>query len=755
MTPVEPSEAMAFSKAGIVNAGLIFFAGAILLTALFGRWFCGWACHLVALQDLCRWLLERIGLRPRPLRSRLLRLVPYLAFVYMFLWPALYRLWLGDSLGVRGSELTTGAFWETFPGWIVGILTLLVCGFATVYFLGAKGFCTYACPYGAAFYVADKVAPLRVRVNENCEGSGHCTAVCTSNVRVHEEVAKYGMVVDSGCMKCGDCVSVCPTDALSFGFGRLPLFAVERPAAESFAEPSDDPGRVAPGPALVKRSYPLTWREEVVLGFAFLLAFAAFRGLYGEDAVPHVARTRRGVRLFRPARRASPDPPRPRLPPPGAQARRPPAAGGAILRRRPLGCWRSCGSTAVPCSSRSQLAAGLSARPPRRASGQCNSPPSLPRRPLPSAPLRAPRPGTSARVESWGLFPWLGLDSGLAWSSWLAGDRPGFRAAAPRAIARHDSAYEMQLLTARDAAERGDLAGLTLAGERAIALDPRRFEAYGGIGMLLAKSGSPAGIAAAASFFERGTLHFPTSALLAYNWGIILAIQGKPDLAIERFRQVLSAEPGHRQARENLAGMLAESGRMDEAAAIYRQAIVAAPRDADLHVLLAQTLMALGRDDAARAELEAAPGNPAGASAGEGPRRGAGEAELNSPQLENLDAVDRAESQTQRTPHPGTRAAGAAAARRPRCAGRSGRPGPVGLPGPEGRCSRCTRPGCHGHLPGRRPATGEPRAASAPTRSARLPATSAMRRSPGATVRAAPAGCRTTTIRSSRRTSTG
>ena len=49
-------------------------------------------------------------------------------------------------------------------------------------------------------------------------------------------------------------------------------------------------------------------------------------------------------------------------------------------------------------------------------------------------------------------------------------------------------AYEMLLLTARDAAERGDLAGLTLAGERAIALDPRRFEAYGGVGMLLAKS---------------------------------------------------------------------------------------------------------------------------------------------------------------------------------------------------------------------------------------------------------------------------
>ena len=49
-------------------------------------------------------------------------------------------------------------FWATFPGWIVGALTFLVCGFVAVYFLGAKGFCTYACPYGAVFSCADKVS---------------------------------------------------------------------------------------------------------------------------------------------------------------------------------------------------------------------------------------------------------------------------------------------------------------------------------------------------------------------------------------------------------------------------------------------------------------------------------------------------------------------------------------------------------------------------------------------------------------------
>jgi ferredoxin-type protein NapH len=593
VTPVEPSEAMAWSKAGIINAGLIFFAGAILLTALFGRWFCGWACHIVALQDLSRWLLHRVGIRPRPLRSRLLALVPYFAFAYMFLWPMAYRLWIGDSFGVRGRELTTSAFWATFPGWIVGALTFLICGFATVYFLGAKGFCTYACPYGAAFSLADKLAPLRVRVNEDCEGSGHCTAVCSSNVRVHEEVRDFGMVVDSGCMKCGDCVSVCPNDALSFSFGKLPLVAAARPRT--------------PGPEPAKRSYPLTWKEEIVLGVAFVLALATFRGQYGD--VPflmslglagvlaflvHFAvrlATRRDLAFrHRTLKLAG------RLLPAGIAFV---AAITCVALFWLYSAWLKVeverGLRDFAAVARLQQAGLAIAADPVPPTG---------------AETAAARRAAAhfGRVERWGMFRWRGVASSLAWSAWIAGDRTQFRAANARAIARSDSAYEMLLLAARDAAEGGNLAGLTAAGERAIVVDPLRFEAYAGVGMLLAKSASPAALDAATSFFERGKVHFPASTLLAYNQGIIHAMQGNPEGAIESFRQVLRLDPGHREARENLAGMLAESGRLAEAATLYREAIAEAPGDADLHVLLAQTFLALGEDLPARHELDLALG---------------------------------------------------------------------------------------------------------------------------------------------------
>jgi polyferredoxin len=257
---IEPSEAMQFSKRSVINAGLVFFGAVILSTLLLGRFFCGWACHLVALQDLCRWLMLKVGITPRPLRSRSLAFVPFLAAGYMFFWPLAYRIWIEDDLSIRGNELYVQDIWSTMPGLWVGLATFAVCGFACVWFLGSKGFCTYACPYGAIFSVADKFAPGRIRVTDACEQCGHCTQTCSSNVNVAREVHEYGMVVDTNCMKCLDCVSVCPTNALYFGFG-------------------------APAVGLKsKQTRGKGWGEEVLLTLVFCWTFFSVRGIY--DMVP-------------------------------------------------------------------------------------------------------------------------------------------------------------------------------------------------------------------------------------------------------------------------------------------------------------------------------------------------------------------------------------------------------------------------------------------------------------------------------------
>jgi len=283
VSPVEPSEAMYTLEQGRINAGFLFLVVAMLSVVIFGRFVCGWGCHIVALQDLCGWIMKRLGVRPRQFRTRILGWAPLLLALYMFVWPTFERevvapimvsawpaglVYLGDAIPRRPAGFTdallTDDFWATFAGVWVAIPFLLVVGFATVYFLGAKGFCAYGCPYGGIFGVLDKVSVGRIVVDhDKCEQCGHCTAACTSNVRVHEEVREYGFVVDPGCMKDMDCISVCPNEALSFRFAR----------------PS-----IRKGPAKIKkprRVYDCSLGEEVGVAALFVVIFYASRGAWG------------------------------------------------------------------------------------------------------------------------------------------------------------------------------------------------------------------------------------------------------------------------------------------------------------------------------------------------------------------------------------------------------------------------------------------------------------------------------------------
>jgi hypothetical protein len=274
LAPLELNEVMHTLELGIITAGFIFMAVAFLGTLVFGRFFCSWACHILALEDLCAWLLARIGIHPKPLRSRVLLLVPPIAFLYMFVWPQIERVLEGRPLpelrvlseGESWASFVTSDFWRNLPDpWIAG-LTFAVCGFAIVYVLGSRSFCRYACPYGAVFAFADRLAPGRIKLTGQCEQCGHCTATCSSQVRVHEEIAEHGMVVDSSCMKDLDCVGGCPHQAITFGFARPALL-------DSFRRT----GRR-------RLSSDFSLGEEGLAAVVFIATIVVFRGLY--HAVP-------------------------------------------------------------------------------------------------------------------------------------------------------------------------------------------------------------------------------------------------------------------------------------------------------------------------------------------------------------------------------------------------------------------------------------------------------------------------------------
>ncbi len=272
LAPLELNEVVYTVELGIVTAGFLFMLVAVVATSVFGRFFCSWGCHILALQDLCAWLLGKVGIRPKAVRSRALMLAPFVVAAYMFAWPAIDRAITGtapptlhtttDAAG--WASFVTENFWRNLPGPWIALLTFFVCGFLIVYVLGSRSFCTYGCPYGAVFRIADKLSPGRIRLVKSCEDCGLCTSVCTSHVRVGEELQRYGMVVDSACLKDLDCVSVCPEDAVKFGFGRPGWLKKVR---------DDVP---------VRRRYDFTLWEEGVLVAMLLVGVFVYRGLYGK-----------------------------------------------------------------------------------------------------------------------------------------------------------------------------------------------------------------------------------------------------------------------------------------------------------------------------------------------------------------------------------------------------------------------------------------------------------------------------------------
>ncbi len=592
VTPVEPSEAAALAQSGVVNAGLAFFAVTIVLTAIFGRFFCGWACHLVALQDLARALLEKFGRRPKPLRSRLLRWVPAIAFVYGFLSPAIYRWVSGRPMPEIQTELTTAEFWATFPGWIVSGLTFVICGYLVVYFLGAKGFCTYACPYGAVFGAAERLAPLRIRVTDACQGCGHCTAACTSNVRVHEEVRDWGMVVDSGCMKCLDCVSVCPSDALYYGAGPLPIAAQKR----------------ADGRKMTR--FTLSWAEEGVAAAAFAAGFFTFRGLYGQ--VPFLMALGLAAVLAYLVLICFQLATRPNLAFKSWRLRRlgalQPAAyvllaGMALL----LAFWLH---SAVVRYHTYQGDAGYR-------SARAWEPVVLdlvaPRPQLDAASQTRIERGFSAfeTVQRRGWIESRGSDAKMAWMAMLLGRDAALERHARAAALKDELAVEMHQLLGRRSFEAGDPTSAAGHFERAVEAGGDDLRARISLGVAQAQSGR---LEPARATFEESVRDHGESVALAYNLGLVEAYAGRIEAAATRFGRVLELDPHHLPARENFAGMLATLGRLEESVDQYALAIEQAPEDPQTRVLCASVLAALGRHDEAAeqvaAALRIAPGLP-------------------------------------------------------------------------------------------------------------------------------------------------
>jgi polyferredoxin len=192
----------------LLPAGLVIIIGALAVSLLFKRGFCGWICPVGSLWEASGWLGRRLlgrNLRvPRwlDLIGRTVRYLIAAAFMaFLILVP------LSEAVGVRRWSYMWVADLKTLGVMMQPIYLAVVALAMVVSMLFGSVWCRYLCPLGGLYGALGVVSPNTVvRDDELCIRCGKCTGACHAFV----DVERAGSVHHSECDGCIDCVRVCP-----------------------------------------------------------------------------------------------------------------------------------------------------------------------------------------------------------------------------------------------------------------------------------------------------------------------------------------------------------------------------------------------------------------------------------------------------------------------------------------------------------------------------------------------------------------
>jgi len=195
------------------NAGeVILVLAMLLITAVMGRFFCGFLCSFGTMGDFFWIVGNKLKLRRPKLSRRAERALKSLKF-FLLIGIVLFGWTLGATL-LSGTANPWSVFgmYATLPGWTdlsawvsIGALLLILIMAGSLYI--ERFFCRYLCPLGAVFAVVSRVRLFKIRKPaQNCGSCQACSKRCSMGIPL------YGMNVisDGECIDCMNCVEICP-----------------------------------------------------------------------------------------------------------------------------------------------------------------------------------------------------------------------------------------------------------------------------------------------------------------------------------------------------------------------------------------------------------------------------------------------------------------------------------------------------------------------------------------------------------------
>jgi len=181
---------------------LIWFLGLIPITYIFGRVFCGWICHLGALQEFLfrpgKWTVFTGK------KSRLvMKIIQYILFVVLVVQLLIQQkiFWCKIDPFLSVFQLMLAYNFEILSAILVGLLLISS-------LVSFRPFCRAACPVGLVLGWVEKIPGARViGLDGDCKNCYKCRNDC--KIQAIHCNKKETKIDNQECIMCGECLDSC------------------------------------------------------------------------------------------------------------------------------------------------------------------------------------------------------------------------------------------------------------------------------------------------------------------------------------------------------------------------------------------------------------------------------------------------------------------------------------------------------------------------------------------------------------------